>query len=72
MRVPPDCTKSSTMTTCLPLGDPSLSRTIRLSPSLTFVQITCSNGQDSGLRGIQNGYEGMGRDVIPPYALKQA
>ena len=50
MRVPPDCTKSSTMTTCLPLGDPSLSRTIRLSPSLTFVQITCSNGQDSGLR----------------------
>ena len=42
MRVPPDCTKSSTMTTCLPLGDPSFSRTIRLSPSLTFVQITCA------------------------------
>lgn len=33
------------MTTCLPLGDPSLSLTMRLSPSLTFVQMTCISFQ---------------------------
>ena len=39
--VPPDWTRSSTMTTCRPLATPSFSRTMRLSPSRTFVQITC-------------------------------
>ena len=42
LRVPPDCTRSSTMTTCRPLGSPSFSLTMRLSPSLTLVQITCT------------------------------
>ena len=30
------------MTTCLPRGSPSFSLTMRLSPSRTFVQITCA------------------------------
>lgn len=45
IRVPPDCTKSSTITTCLPAGLPSLSRTILLSPSRTFAQTTCYHKQ---------------------------
>jgi len=42
MSVPPDCTRSSTMTTCRPSGLPSLICTMRLSPSRTLVQITCA------------------------------
>ena len=41
MRVPPDCTRSSTMTTCRPWGEPSFNLTMRLSPSRTLVQMTC-------------------------------
>lgn len=41
--VPPDCTRSSTMMTCRPLGLPSLICTRRLSPSRTLVQITCTS-----------------------------
>lgn len=40
-RVPPDWTKSSTITTCRPAGSPSLIRTIRLSPSRTLAQTIC-------------------------------
>lgn len=42
MRVLPDCTKSSTITTWRPLGSPSLRRTNRWSPSLTLLQIIWS------------------------------
>lgn len=38
----PDCTRSSTMTTCRPRAVPSFSRTMRLSPSRTLVQMTCA------------------------------
>ena len=38
LRVPPDCTKSSTITTCRPSGFPSFIRTILLSPSRTLLQ----------------------------------
>lgn len=38
INVPPDWTKSSTITTCLPSASPSLIRTIRLSPILTLLQ----------------------------------
>lgn len=44
MRVPPDCTRSSTITTCLPRGSPSFNRTIRFAPSRTLVQMTCAIG----------------------------
>ncbi len=37
MRVPHDCTKSSTMTTWCPCGSPPFSLTMRLFPSLTCV-----------------------------------
>lgn len=40
MSVPPDCTRSSTMTTWQPAGLPSFSLTILLSPSRTFVHTT--------------------------------
>ena len=43
IRVPPDCTRSSTMTTCFPSGSPSFSVTSRLSPCRTLVQTTSSN-----------------------------
>ena len=36
IKVPPDWTRSSTMTTCLFTGSPSLRVTIRLSPSRTL------------------------------------
>lgn len=40
IRVPPDCTKSSTITTWRPLGSPSFIRTILWSPSLTLLHTT--------------------------------
>lgn len=42
MRVPPDWTKSSTITTCLPRGSPSLMHTILWSPSRTLLQTICT------------------------------
>ena len=42
MSVPPDCTRSSTITTCLPAGSPSLSFTSLFPPSRTFVHTTSS------------------------------
>ena len=45
-KVPPVLTRSSTMMTWRPRTSPSFSLTIRLSPSLTLVQITCPKCRD--------------------------
>lgn len=80
----PDCTRSSTMTTCRPRGVPSFSLTIRLSPSRTLVQITCllegGRGEErwegGGKRGQRGQEEGRGEwprcrvsPTWPPQAL---
>ena len=62
------------MTTWRPLGLPSFSRTMRLSPSRTLVQITC-RGPGEGMCGGEVGWAGGGtvdfqpRQQQPPAAI---
>ena len=47
----PDCTRSSTITTCRPRATPSFRRTMRLSPSRTLVQMTCARVRECDADG---------------------
>ena len=66
LRVPPDCTKSSTITTWRPSGFPSFIRTILLSPSRTLLQTICTIKQTNMKSMTRKQKIGQFHDYICP------